>query len=177
MRNIDELRRFMKISPLYDFVIRSYRVYSFLKNSTNSRNVFVSDFGGKNINVPHIKKYLMHSILNTKDSELLSHITSIVSGYNNYDAQSNAFILSDLIDTYCKRKRIDDDIIIKSVFMKDDESLLSNQEIIKIMRDKNRIPKGMFLKEEFVALEPSQIILLAYQLIETKEENPAKPHM
>jgi len=178
VRDIDELRSFMKVSPLYNFVIRSYLVYSFLRNSTKPKDVYVSDFGGNKVNASHIKSYLVHSIFNTKDSGLLSQLIEIVSGYNNsYDVQSNAFILSDYSHTHCRRKRIDDDVIINSVFMKGRERHLSNQDIIKMMRDNNMIPKGMFVKDEFIALEPSQIISLAYLLIETKEEEPAKPYV
>ena len=178
VRNIDELRNFMTASASYNFVIRSYLVYSFIRASSKPKDVYVSGFGGNKINASHVKSYLVHSILNTKDSGLLSHLIDMISGYQNvYDVQSNAFMLSDCIHTHARNKRIDDDVIIDSVFMKGKERELSNQDIIKIMRDKNSIPEGMFVKDEFIALEPTQIISLAYLLIETKEEDQKKPYI
>ncbi|KAG1650273.1 hypothetical protein GQR58_028181 [Nymphon striatum] len=98
-----------------------------------------------------------------------------VSGYHNsYDVQSNAFMLSDVIHTHCRRKRIDDDVIIKSVFLDNRDRQLSNQDIIKMMRDNNMIPQGMHVKDEFVALEPTQIISLAYLLIDPKDHESQK---
>jgi len=37
------------------------------------------------------------------------------------------------------------------------------------MRDNNSIPEGMVLKDEFIALEPFEIITLSYMLIGKKE--------
>ncbi len=167
-RSIDEIREMMRATPTYNFVIRSYLVFSFYKDS--SKNVYISSFGGNKITAPHVKNFLVHSILNTDDDGLLSHLIETFSGFqNNYDVQTNAFMLSDFVHNYCRKKRIDDDVIIKAVFLPEKNNDLSNKEVITFMRDQNKIPEGMFLREEFFALEPNQIITLAYLLIDNKE--------
>jgi len=101
---------------------------------------------------------------------LLSHLIEIISGYqNNYDVSTDNFILSDGIQTYHRKERIDDDVIIDSVFLRGQNSRLSNKDVITMMRDHNKTPKGMILKDEFAALEPSTIISVAYMLINKKE--------
>ena len=168
VRDIDELREMMRATPTYDFVIRSYLVYSFYKDSV--KDVYISSFGGNKITAPHVKNFLVHSILNTDDEGLLSHLIEMISGFqNNYDVQTNTFMLADYIHNYCRKERLDDDVIIKSVFLPEKNNDLSNKEVITLMRDKNKIPHGMFLREEFIALEPNQIITLACLLIDNKE--------
>ena len=168
VRSIDELRELMRATPSYDFVIRSYLVYSFYKKS--SEEVYISSFGGNKINTSNVKNFLVHSILNTKDSGLLSHLIEMISGFqNNYDVQANTFMLSDFVHTYCRKQRIDDDVIIESVFLSSKNTDLSNKDVITLMRDHNKIPDGMFLREEFIALEPSQIVTLASLLIDNQE--------
>ena len=169
VRSIDELRSLMQATPKYDFVIRSYLVYSLNKNS--SKEVYISSFGGNKITSSHVKMFLAQSILHTNDNGLLSHLIEMISGYHNsYDVQTDAFMLSDCIPTHYRKQRIDDDIIIKSVFLTGKSTNLSNKDVITMMRDKNKIPDGMVLKDEFIALEPKQIISLAYLLIDKKED-------
>ncbi|WP_299871423.1 hypothetical protein [uncultured Cocleimonas sp.] len=166
--SIDEVRALMRVTPEYNFVIRSYIVYSYYKKSSDE--VYISSFGGNKINTSNVKNYLVHSILSSKDSGLLSHLIEMISGYqNNYDVQANAFMLSDFVHTYCRKQRIDDDVIIDSVFVSNENIDLSNKEIIALMRDHNRIPDGMIVRDEFCALEPSQIITLACLLIDNQE--------
>ena len=168
VRSIDELRGLMRATPLYNFVVRSYLVYSFYKKA--SKEVYISSFGGNKINTSSVKNYLVHSILHTKDSGLLSHLIELISGFqNNYDVQSNTFMLSDFVHNYCRKQRVDDDVIIESVFLTSKNTNLSNKDVITIMRDQNKIPEGMVLREEFIALEPSQIVTLASLLIDKQE--------
>ncbi len=168
VRSIEELRTFMKVTPLYNFIIRSYIVYSFSKKS--SERVYISSFGGNKINTSQVKNFLVNSIINTEDEGLLSHLIEIISGYhNNYDVKTDNFILSDGTQTYYRKERVDDDVIIDSVFLRGQHSRLSNQEVITMMRDHNKTPKGMILRDEFAALEPSTIISVAYMLINKKE--------
>lgn len=168
VRSIDELRSLMKATPIYNFIIRSYLVYSFYKST--SKDVYISSFGGNKITSIHVKMFLVQSIFNTKDKGLLSHLIEIISGHHNsYDVQTDAFMLSDCIHTHCRKQRIDDDVLIKSVFLTGKNTNLSNKDVITMMRDNNKIPEGMVLRDEFIALEPSQIISLAYLLIGKKE--------
>ncbi|MEB8433051.1 MULTISPECIES: hypothetical protein [Cocleimonas] len=168
VRSIDELRGLMRATPSYNFVVRSYLVYSYYKKSSDE--VYVSSFGGNKINTANVKNFLVHHILSTKDSGLLSHLIEMISGYqNNYDVQANTFMLSDFVHTYCRKQRIDDDVIIDSVFVSSENTDMSNKDVIALMRDHNRIPEGMFLREEFIALEPAQIVTLACLLIDNQE--------
>ena len=168
IRNIEKIRGLMKATPLYNFIIRSYIVYSFSKKS--SERVYISSFGGNKVNTSQVKNYLVNSIIDTKDVGLLSHLIEMISGYrNNYDLSTDNFILSDSTKTYHRKERVDDDVIIDSVFYRGQNSRLSNKDIIKMMRDHNRVPTGMILKDEFTALEPSTIISVAYMLINKKE--------
>lgn len=167
VRSIDELRSLMKITPMYDFIVRSYIVYSFHKSSP--KDVYISSFGGSKISTPQVKNFLVNTILNTDDNGLLSNLIQMISGYHNdYDVHTDAFMLSDCIHIHSRRQRIDDDVIIKSVFLKGSSTSLSTQEVIAMMRDQNKIPEGMVLRDEFIALEPTQIISLACLLIDTK---------
>ena len=79
------------------------------------------------------------------------------------------FILSDCTHTHCRKERIDDDVLMKSVILTGKHTELSNKDVITFMRDNNKIPEGMIVREEFIALEPSQIVSLAYLLIDKKE--------
>jgi hypothetical protein len=168
VRSIDELRSLMKITPMYDFIIRSYLVYSFYESP--SKDVYISSFGGSKISQSDVKNFLLNTILNTSDKGLLSHLIEVISGYkNDYDVITDAFILSDCVHIHCRKRRIEDDKIIKSVFLEVGESSLPNKDVIAIMRDQNKIPEGMVVREEFIALEPSQIVSFAFQLIGTKE--------
>lgn len=167
VRSIDELRRLMKITPRYDFIIRSYLVYSFCKKSP--KNAYISSFGGSKVNPSQVKNFLVNSILNTDDNGLLSHLIELISGYKNeYDVHTDTFILSDSIHIHSRKQRVDDEVIIKSAFLKASSTNLSTKDVITTMRDKNKIPEGMVLRDEFMALEPSQIISLAYRLIEAE---------
>ncbi len=101
---------------------------------------------------------------------MLSHLIEMISGFqNDYDVQKNAFILSDHVHNYCRKQRIDDNVIIESVFLNGKNTHLSNKDVITLMRDQNKIPDGMILRDEFVALEPSQIVTLASLLIDNHE--------
>jgi len=167
VRSIDELRRLMKITPRFDFIIRSYLVYSFCKSSP--KNAYISSFGGSKISPSQVKNFLVNSILNTDDNGLLQYLIEMFSGYQNeYDVHTDTFILSDCVHLHTRKQRIDDEVIIQSVFLKASSTSLSTKEVITTMRDKNKIPEGMVLRDEFIALEPSQIISLACRLIETR---------
>ena len=166
VRSIDELRSLMKINPRYGFIIRSYLVYSFHTNP--SKDAYISSFGGSKVSPPQVMNFLINTILRTNDKELLSNLIKEASGYeNNYDVKTNNYMLSDDIHTHTRKGRIKDDQIIKSVFLKGRESSLPNQDVIAIMRDQNKIPAGMVVREEFIALQPSQLVSLVYQLIGT----------
>ena len=168
VRSIEELRGLMHSTTLYKFIIRSYIVYSFSKKST--KRLYISSFGGNKINSSQVKNFLANSIIDTEDEKLLSHLIETISGYrNNYDVNTDSFILSDGTQTYCRIDRVDDDVIIDSVFLKGQDSRLSNKEIITMMRDHNKTPKGLILRDEFIALEPATIISVAYLLIKRKE--------
>lgn len=170
VRSIEELRSLMRPTSLYCFVIRSYLIYSFYK-SEPSKEVYISSFGGNKISSSHAKNYLLHSILYAEDDGLLSHLVEMISGYQNfYDVQSEDFMLSDSPHISCRKQRIDDDLLIRSVFTTGKTPHLSNKDIITMMRDENMIPEGMKLKDEFIVLEPSQIVMLASTLINKKEE-------
>lgn len=168
VRNIEEIRGFMRANPLYNFIIRSYIVYSFSKKST--KRLYISSFGGNKINSSQVKNFLANSILDSEDEGFLSHLIEKISGYrNNYDVKTDTFILSDGTQTYCRKERLEDDVIIDSVFLKGQNSRLSNKDIITMMRDHNKTPTDMILKDEFITLEPTTIISVAYLLIKKKE--------
>lgn len=172
VRSIDELRGLMRETPRYDFVITSYLVYSFHESS--SERVYISSFGGKNISSSNVKNYLLNSFLKVKDEELLSNFLEMFSGYEcDYDVEKDSYTLSDQVQNEARKERIGDDEIINSVFSTDNSTDLSHQDIIKMMRDKNQIPFGLEVRDEFIALEPVEIITLASGLIESEEEATA----
>lgn len=172
VKSIDELRSLMKTTSDYNFVVRSYQVYSFYKESP--MNVYISSFGGNKITVANLKNFLVHHLLYTEDEELLSHLIETIAGFQNeYDVQSDSFMIADYVHAYERKQRLDDDVIIESVFLTKNNTGLSNKEVITLMRDQNEIPEGMVLRDQFIALEPSQIITLACLLIDNKEAEAA----